>query len=438
MKKLTNKSTFVLFFSLILLIVSCENTDPTVIIPSEPEPEQTDPINPTPETIGPIQFFNRDRIDSNYILVNDAKSNAVYIIDKDGEVLFDFPLNEGRLGNDAFLLNSGKLLVMLESEDPKIQIGGFGGKLQMLSPDGTIEWNFDYSSDDHILHHDAELLPNGNILTMIWERKTSNESTEAGYLLNVDTFPDALIEIDPTTDTIVWEWHIWDHLIQEQDETKSNFGVIADNPQLINVNYVVDEQGDITHGNGISYDATNDIIYFSANFYSEVWVIDHSTSIEEAATHTGGNYGKGGDLLYRFGNPSAYNNTQGNRLFYNNHYPNLLQGEDIGKMLIFSNGAELERSTVYELNLPNTFNLSPNTNNEPEVLWSFSHEDLYSPKVSGAEKLPNGNILITEGDFGIWEVTKEKEIVWKYSVDGFFWRAYHYSKNATEIKSLGF
>ena len=99
MKKLTNKSTFVLFFSLILLIVSCENTDPTVIIPSEPEPEQTDPINPTPETIGPIQFFNRDRIDSNYILVNDAKSNAVYIIDKDGEVLFDFPLNEGRLGN---------------------------------------------------------------------------------------------------------------------------------------------------------------------------------------------------------------------------------------------------------------------------------------------------------------------------------------------------
>ena len=436
MKKLSYRQYLLPLFSFILLY-SCETTEPTVVIPSAPEQEQTDPAEPEVETVGPVQFFNKSKMDNNYVLVNDAKANSVYLMDKDGAILYDFPLNGERLGNDVFLLDNGQLLAMLESADPKIEIGGFGGKLQILNADGTIAWNFDYSSDDHILHHDAEMLPNGNILTMIWERKTPEESTEAGYSLNVETFPDGLIEIDPVTNTIIWEWHVWDHVIQEHDSTKSNFGTVADNPQLIDINYVTDENGDITHGNAISYDPIKDVIYLSANFYSEVWVIDHNTTSEEASLSTGGQYGKGGDLIYRFGNPSAYKNTQGERLFHNNHYPNLLDGVDEGKMLIFSNGAELEKSTVYELNLPNTFELLPNVNNEPEVLWEFSNDELYSPKVSGAVKLPNGNILITEGDFGIWEVTKEKEIVWKYSQDGFFWRAYHYDKNAPEIKSLG-
>jgi len=35
-------------------------------------------------------------------------------------------------------------------------------------------------------------------------------------------------------------------------------------------------------------------------------VIDHSTTTAQAAGHSGGTYGKGGDLLYRWGNPNAY------------------------------------------------------------------------------------------------------------------------------------
>jgi len=175
----------------------------------------------------------------------------------------------------------------------------------------------------------------------------------------------------------------------------------------------------------------------SVNSYSEVWVIDHSTTTEEAASHTGGNYGKGGDLIYRFGNPETYKNLEGDRLFHNNHFPNLLKGEDQGKLLIFSNGNDIEQSTVYELELPATFDLKPNFNNEPSILWSFTDPELYSGKVSGAVILENGNILITEGDFGFWEVTREKEVVWKFSAEGFFWRGYHYLKDAPEINLLG-
>jgi hypothetical protein len=223
-------------------------------------------------------------------------------------------------------------------------------------------------------------------------------------------------------------------LIQDFDDTKANFGDLTENPQLIDINHVNAENGNIMHINGLGYDSVNDLIFLSVNYYSEVWVIDHSTTTGLAATHSGGNFGRGGDLVYRFGNPSTYGDNDSDKLFVNNHYPNLFEP---GKMLIFTNGGNLEQSTVYELDLPEALNTAsiPELVN-PDILWSFTDAELYSPKVSGAVRLPNGNTLITEGDYGIWEVTKDGEVVWKFSGEGFFWRSYHYSKNDPGIQAL--
>ena len=57
------------------------------------------------------------------------------------------------------------------------------------------------------------------------------------------------------------------------------------------------------HTNSIDYNEEFDQILISVRYFNEIWVIDHSTTTEEAAGHTGGNSGKGGDLLYRWGNP---------------------------------------------------------------------------------------------------------------------------------------
>ncbi len=418
------------FLAITLLILSCSNDKKTSVPIDEPKLEVIE------GTLGKVEFFNRSLVSDGYILVNNAQTNQAFLMDKNAELIHDFPLNGKRIGNDVFLMDNGQILANLESEDPKIEIGGFGGILQILDADGSVEWNFEYSSNDYIMHHEAEMLPNGNIITQIWERKTLEEAQNSGSELNVDVFPDGIIEINPATDQIVWEWYSWDHLIQEFDDTKENFGVISDNPQKINLNFVPDDKGDIMHANAITYDETNDMIYLSVNFYSEVWVIDHSTTSEQAASSEGGDYGKGGDLIYRFGNPTAYNNTAGERLFFNNHFPNLLKGSDSGKMLIFSNGGDMEQSTVYELKLPNNYVLQTNEDNEPEVIWSFTHPDLFSAKVSGAVRLPNGNTMITEGDFGIWEVTTDGEVVWKFSNPGFYWRAYHYDKTSDAITNL--
>ncbi|WP_299321127.1 aryl-sulfate sulfotransferase [uncultured Maribacter sp.] len=404
----------------------------------EEEEEITQSINPNPigNIAGTIETFNKDLIDDNYILINDAGNNFVYLMNKNAEVLHQWNLNGGNLGNDCELLPNGQLLTMTESEDPKIQLGGTGGKIQLLDKFGNIDWSYVYSTENEVLHHDAEMLPNGNIIILTWERRTAEEANSFGYKMDIELFPDGIIEVNPNSNEIEWQWHMWDHTIQDFDNTKGNYGIVSQNPQLIDINYTQLESGDITHANGIAYDPIKDLIYVSVNFYSEVWVIDHSTTVLESSSHSGGNYNIGGDLVYRFGNPSAYKNNVGDRLFNNNHYPNLLADGNFENILIFSNGSDLNQSIVYELKLPTNLILEPNIDNEPEIIWQFTDPDLYAPRVSGAVKLPNDNILITEGDFGLWEVTKDKEVVWKFTGDGFYWRGYSFSKNDPTILDL--
>jgi hypothetical protein len=144
--------------------------------------------------------------------------------------------------------------------------------------------------------------------------------------------------------------------------------------------------------------------------------------------------------LYRFGNPSAYNNSAGTRIFYNNHFPNLLKNgvPGAGNMLVYSNlGPDgLEQSSVYEMMLPEPFSLLPNINNEPAIVWSFTDEDLFFSKISGADRLLNGNTLICEGDFGMWEVTTDGEVVWKYESDVRVWRAYGHELGSSELEYI--
>lgn len=446
--KIKRLSLLLFLSALFLTLPSCKNDDDQSMDddvaatdddmgPTDDNPDDN-PDDTPPDVLGTVEFFNRDLVEDSFVLVNDAGSNRAYLMDKEAELVHEWPLSNN-IGNDVFLLPNGQVLAILEADTPLITFGGKGGKVQLIENDGTISWNFDYSSEDFIAHHDVELLPNGNIIVMVWERRTAEQGAAAGSNLDFDIFPEAIIEVNPATDEIVWEWHAWDHLVQDFDDTKENFGSIADNPQLINLNYDPNEKGDIMHANGIAYDEINDLIYLSVNFYHEVWVIDHSTTTEEAASSAGGNFNKGGDLVYRFGNPSAYNNPEGERLFFNNHFPNLLpdDGSAGRKMLIYVNMLNgTEQSVVYELQLPATYDLQANTDNEPTVIWSFTDPDLFAPRVSGAVRLENGNTLITQGNAGYWEVTGSGEVVWKFTGEGFYWRGYGYAKDAPEVLSL--
>src|SRR5207302_100486 len=78
------------------------------------------------------------------------------------------------------------------------------------------------------------------------DKKTAEETVAAGRkpgTVRGQFLPDCILEIKPTgktTGEIVWEWHVWDHLIQDIDKTKPNYGEIAEHPELIDINYSQD------------------------------------------------------------------------------------------------------------------------------------------------------------------------------------------------------
>jgi hypothetical protein len=106
------------------------------------------------------------------------------------------------------------------------------------------------------------MLPNGNLLMVAWQYKSEVEALAAGRdpasLSEGELWPDSVIEIEPTDNNggnIVWQWHIWDHLIQDDDESKRNYGVVADHTELINLNYTLNSRVDWTHINALDYNS---------------------------------------------------------------------------------------------------------------------------------------------------------------------------------------
>lgn len=391
-----------------------------------------DVTNTPPILTEEVLTYNHEKINNDLLLVNDAANDEVYLLKKNGEKFHEWTLSN-EIGNDVTLEDDGNLLALLKTDNDQITFGGHGGKIQRINPDSKIDWEFTYSTSEYNLHHDIEKLPNGNILALLWEKKTNLEAKEKGYKGDEDLFIESIIEINPKTNNIVWKWSSWNHTVQNIDNTKLNYASISNNPQLIDINYNSSTNGDIMHANAIEYDSKNDLIFISVNFYSEIWVIDHSTTTEEATTNSGGNYNKGGNLIYRFGNPSSYKG-DGKRLFYNNHHCNFIKNDlpGGGNMLVFNNGTNNNLSSVFELKLPTTFDFKT----PPSIIWLYENPELYFAKVSGAVRTKNGNTLITEGDFGYWEVTENKEVVWQYSKSGFFWRGYPYEYNSEAITNL--
>ena len=343
-------------------------------------------------------------------------------------------------GNESGLENA-ILVYPYRVPNPTMDSGGVGGGVQLVDWDSNVLWDFVLSNEQYQHHHDVQPMPNGNILILAWELKTYQESIQSGRdsnLLEDDMlWPEHIIEINPIgTDSaaIVWEWHLWDHLIQDYDSSKDNYGVISNNPHLLNINYVGPGQNntngpaDWIHANSIDYNQELDQIVISSKALSEFWIIDHSTTTLEAASSTGGNSGMGGDFLYRWGNPIAYN--QGlneDRLLFGQHDVQWIDAglPGYGNILLFNNGRnrpEGNFSTIDEISLPligfNYTISNSGTFGPLEKEWSYMASDpfdFFADHISGCQRLDNGNTLICDGPQGVFfEVDNIGNTVWEY------------------------
>jgi hypothetical protein len=422
----------------------------------------------TPAKLGLL--LNDSRALQGYTLLAPMDSTNTYLLDMEGKVVHTWKsdyvpalcpllldnghlLRPGSIGMDCLVFGPGP---------------GVGGRIQEFTWEGKLVWDFKFYNSRQLPHHDITRLPNGNVLLIVSDRKTAEEAIAAGRRPELTgdkhLIPDSLVEIKPTGPTsgeVVWEWHLWDHLVQDFDKTKPNYGNVREHPELVNINFGEDDlkppapakadpnkpqpagksatqptpprppraNPDWTHFNGVAYNLELDQIIVSVYAFNEFWILDHSTTTAEAAGHSGGRSGKGGDLLYRWGNPHTYRaGTKADQKLFHQHNVHWiakgLPGE--GHLLLFNNGSGRQGdnySSVEEFVLPvdsqGRYICKPGEAYGPDKpVWSYTaakKTDFYSSFISGTQRLSNGNTLICSGANGtIFEVTPTKEIVWKY------------------------
>ena len=367
-----------------------------------------------------------------YTLIAGRFNNYVHLIDHLGRIAHSWQFE--RWLTHAKLLHNGNLLLELREEDATW--------LAEVDMDGNTVWKYTHADG---FHHDFLKMPNGNVLILSTGAKTREEAIAAGA--NPDIVPpegmeyDYLLEVRPTGSEggdVVWKWAAWDYIVQDIDPTKENYGDPSEHPELIDINFLIDApqirpgngKWNWLHTNGISYNPALDQIILSPRHHSELWIIDHSASTEEAPTRAGGNAGKGGALLYRWGNPRAYGHgtAADQRLFWQHHTQWIAPGlPGDGNILVFNNGKDgggifLGHSSIEEIVPPldgHRYRRDHQAAYPPaEPVWSYAAEtpsDFYSSIMGCVQRLPNGNTLICESTSGtLFQVTPEGKTVWKY------------------------
>ena len=480
------KIFFLVFPAILFIAVSCKKQQ-TQDVAEEPivkvwNPEDTRALAGVTEKRGLI--LKTEMATPGYVLFSPSFGTDTYLMNLSGEIVHNWSGNLNTMLN-GYLFENGHLFRLERDENlPVFAFGGQAGIIREYDWDGNLIWDYKLATEKELLHHDIEIMPNGNVLAICYEARTPEESVAAGRdpkrVLKAGLWIDKIVEIKPTKPNggeIVWEWDMWDHLVQDLDSTKANYGVVKDHPRKININIhsveaesgplmdeaqieqmkamgvmtsnanVDNQRSDITHVNAVSYNAALDQIVFSSPGFGEIYIIDHSISTEEAKS------GKG-DLLYRWGNPQNYGaGTKDDQKLFGQHDVKWIASDHEGEshLIVYNNdihnpdnklpslGAALGKaqspdphvavgdfgnySSIIEWGLPEivdgVYTLSDKGGFGPdEPYWEYTAPDkysFYSPFVSGVQRLKNGNTLITEGVRGrFFEVDTDKEIVWEY------------------------
>jgi hypothetical protein len=376
---------------------------------------------------------------SGYVLVAPQESTFTYLVDRSGAVVHTWKsdFNAGltaTLTEDGHLLRAGKV-----ANDHYIH--GSGGVIEEYDWDGNLVWQYFYNDAEEFQHHDFTVLPNGNVLFIAAEIITADEALALGRdpakLRDGYLVADKLVEVKPegfSGGEVVWEWRAIDHIVQDVNPGSATYGNVAAHPELVDFNYEGRPSfpDGWTHMNSVDYDEDTGQVLVSVRNYNEIWIIDHTTTTAEAAGHTGGDWGHGGDLLYRWGNPEAYRaGTRADRELNGQHDAKWIDDglPGAGNILVFDNGAERlggKYSRVLELAVPTAgdgvyFLSADGTYGPTEASWSYTAQTpttYYSARMSGAQRLPDGNTLTTVGDAGtLVEVTPEGGTAWVYDAD---------------------
>lgn len=244
--------------------------------------------------------------------------------------------------------------------------GRFSGWITEVDWDGNITYEAPLPNDADgrriVPHHELEELPDGRLLYLGWEWR-EYPTGPGGTMIPAEG--DIIQIFNPATNQVDWSWSIFDHYTpltrptpEEADPALSGFGT------------------DWSHANGIEWDPTNSIFWMSVRHFDALIGVEFP----------GGNTVEIG--------PQG----MGGFLFSHQHAPEL---QADGSILLWDNGNITNPPQPYlplnyqELSYVRQIEFDLNAQTAGEV---FSWTDgFYDRAVGDADRLPNGNILVTHG-----------------------------------------
>lgn len=392
-------------------------------------------IYPTGTTV-----YNPNKAWSGYTIYQAADLGAL-LIDMNGR---EVHLWKGLRGFPNKVLPGGYVLGSTAERDPNY---GFQDEANLVQVDweGNIVWKFDryeYIEDPGHpaqwmarAHHDYQREGNpvgyyvpgqepkvdsGNTLIL------AHKNVKRPNISEIELLDDTIIEVD-WEGNVIWEWTCSDHFAELgfDDHAKKS---LRQDP---NTRYFGNNAGDWMHINSASVLGPNKFYdQGDERFHPDniIWDARETNIIAIIAKKTG-------NIVWKLG--PNYNEPETEHLGWiiGQHHAHLiprgLPGE--GNILIFDNGgwagyglpnpsspdgvknALRDYSRILEIN-PVTLDIEwQYTPTEAGFQAPLDSYRFYSPYISSAQRLPNGNTLITEGADGrIFEVTSEHELVWEH------------------------
>ncbi len=388
------------------------------------------PLRAQTPTVG--LFLNSPQSYNGYTLFSGYMGDTLYLINNCGKLVKKWHSNFRSSRNPAYLTPNGEIVYAGKiSQD----FNSGAGLLERQDWNGNVVWSYKIADTQQCAHHSFMLMPGGNLLVTVWEKKSPAEQIAMGRNPAAAIGPlwvDKIVELKPIgsdSAQIVWEWKLWDHLIQNLDPQLPNFGDPKMHPELVDINLLPGTLNSWAHVNNVDYNPELDQVMISCRNFNELFIIDHTTSTAEAAGHSGGHSQKGGDLLYRWGDAENYHlgTPQDQKLFHQHdaHWiPAGLPGA--GDIMIFNNGegrSGPKYSTVEIIHPPlladSSYVQQANVPFGPSAsYWTYpSAPDtaFYSQTQGSAQRMPNGNFLIAESNTGDFqEVDAMGVLVWRY------------------------
>ena len=384
-------------------------------------------------TIG-VTDYNPEFVDAGYTLLYPNYQPNVYLIDMCGEVIHTWEnSSDVRPGNTAYLQENGDLILTYRPQgfaNDAIWACGGGAVVERRTWNNEVVWSFTLNDSTGRLHHDIEVKPDGNVFAIAWEHFSAEAALEAGRDPSIvpenGLWSEMILELAPDGNggaNVVWEWHAWDHLVQDLDPTLNNFGAVSENPRKIDINYgsPSNQPSDWLHINAIDFNPFFGHLLLSVPTFDELWIVDYNNF-------------NSGELIWRWGNPQAYGmGTVDDKQLFEQHdchwvYDHVtFANPDFGKIAVFNNRVPGENDEVYSSahlltpsysDYDNLFATEGGTYLPVDFDWSYVAPDsIESRSHASFQRLENGNSLICYGRWGdVREVTPEGEVAWRYKV----------------------